>query len=130
MRVWRVSSPPAGRKLKADLGMIFTSSHALTRRFALPAGMIAALACASAPASAETIGRGNCARLGENFVAVAGSDGCVRIGGHVRVNNIAGERLPPVGYAAVSPDGVQRASERSAHVRAGAPLGIGDIFPR
>ncbi len=109
--------------------MNFTSS-ALKRQFALPAGVVAALACATAPASAETIGRGHCARLGENFVAVAGSDGCVRIGGHVRVNNIASERLPPAGYAAMTPDGVQRASERSLHIRAGAPLGIADIFPR
>ncbi len=109
--------------------MNFTSTALKRQWFALPAGLLAALACATAPASAETVGRGNCARLGENFAAVAGSDSCVRIGGHVRVNNFAGERLPPVGYAAI-PDGVQRASERSTHVRAGAPLGIADIFPR
>jgi hypothetical protein len=104
-------------------------SAALVRHFALPAGMFAVLVMATA-ARAETAGRGNCARLGEDYVAVAGSDGCVRIGGHVRVNDISRERLPPAGYAAMGPDGPPHVSGRAAHVRAGAPLGVADIFPR
>lgn len=78
------------------------------------------------PASAQTNVRSNqCASLGEGFVAVAGSDACVRIGGHVRVEFGDGGLIPGGGGSARQ--GVRPASERS-HVRAGS--GWPDLFPR
>lgn len=49
--------------------------------------MLTAAVAAPACAEAQTTGslpENHCSRLGEGFVAVAGSTACVRIGGHVR----------------------------------------------
>jgi hypothetical protein len=87
-------------------------------------GAVAFAACLSASAvKAETPNQ--CARYGSDYVAVAGSNGCVKIGGHVRVDNIARAPTGSVGYAAV-PDGVQRTS----HLQPMAPFGLNDLFPR
>jgi hypothetical protein len=63
-------------------------------------------AVVGAPAAeAQTTGTipagGRCARFGEGFVPVAGSDNCVRLGGHVR----AGDLGPGWGQAGVRPIG-------------------------
>jgi len=81
---------------------------------------------AAAPASAENVS--HCARYGADYVAVAGSNGCVRIGGHVRVD-IARAPVAPMGYAAMQ-DGVQHASARAANLQPVAPFGLNDLFPR
>jgi len=47
--------------------------------------LFAAMFCAAGNAESPSgDGRGRCARLGGDFVAVSGGEGCVRIGGHVR----------------------------------------------
>jgi type IV secretory pathway protease TraF len=102
---------------------------AVFRPFAIFGLSVAGALLLSAAASAETAS--HCARYGSDYVAVAGSDGCVRIGGHVRVDNA---RAPAVaagamGYAAL-PDGVQRTAARGGYYPAAAPLGLGDLFPR
>jgi hypothetical protein len=84
-------------------------------------GLTAAFAVA-APARAET--SNHCARYGADYVAVAGSNGCVKIGGHVRVD-IARAPAAAMGYAATG-DGVQRTS----HLQPMAPFGLNDLFPR
>lgn len=92
-------------------------------RCGLAAGGLFALATA---ASAEPAT--NCARYGADYVAVSGSNGCVRIGGHVRVEISRGP-AQPMGYAAL--DGVQRASAtHSARMAPIAPFGLNDLFPR
>lgn len=110
--------------------MTLTSFRALARpRFlaAGPLGIVAAFVLMS-PASAQGPNGNRCARYGDDYVAVAGSDGCVRLGGHVRVD-IARGPVAPMGYAAVQ-DGVQRASDRSAPAHVIAPFGLNDLFPR
>lgn len=87
----------------------------------LPAA-VAIAALGAAPAQAET--SNHCARYGADYVAVAGSNGCVKIGGHVRVD-IARAPTAAMGYAATQ-DGVQRTS----HLQPMAPFGINDLFPR
>ncbi|MCC3246568.1 porin [Methylocystis sp. WRRC1] len=81
---------------------------------------------AVAPAGAETVS--HCARYGSDYVAVAGSNGCVRIGGHVRVD-IARTPIAPMGYAAMQ-DGVHHAAARAANLQPVAPFGLNDLFPR
>lgn len=105
--------------------------HFAAFRPALPLGLSlgAALACViafTAPANAET--GSQCARYGADYVAVAGSNGCVRIGGHVRVD-IARAPVAAMGYAPVS-DGVQRASVQGGYYPSVAPFGLTDLFPR
>ena len=91
-------------------------------------GLVAACALAvSAAARAETAN--HCARYGADYVPVAGSSGCVRIGGHVRVDIARAPAAGAMGYAAL-PNGVQRAAARGAYYPAAAPLGLGDLFPR
>lgn len=89
-------------------------------------GVIALTALAVAPARAENVSQ--CARYGADYVAVAGSNGCVRLGGHVRV---AMPRTPvaPMGYAEMRRDGMQHAAARSA-LPPMAPFGLHDLFPR
>jgi hypothetical protein len=74
----------------------------------------------SLPAHAES--SNHCARYGADYVAVAGSNGCVKIGGHVRVDMA---RQQAMGYASLS-DGVQHASS----LQPMAPFGLNDLFPR
>jgi hypothetical protein len=111
--------------------MTFSPFRALARSRSLkacPLGVIAAVVML-APANAENVGgRSNhCARYGDDFVAVAGTDSCVRLGGHVRVDIAKGPQAP-MGYAAT--DGVQRAAERSSQIGPVAPFGLNDLFPR
>jgi hypothetical protein len=103
-----------------------------------PLGIAALIACA--PAHAESPGAASgdrCARLGADFVAISGAQGCVRVGGHVRAEAPRTEipRLfaprqptPSGGYAAAGTEGVHPASE-SFHIRAGAANGT-DLYRR
>lgn len=90
---------------------------ALTGAVAFAASLSASVARAETP--------NHCARYGSDYVAVAGSNGCVKIGGHVRVDNIARAPATPMGYASLT-DGVQRTS----HLQPMAPFGLNDLFPR
>lgn len=56
------------------------------------AGMLVVLGSMT-PARADD--SGNCARYGADYVAVAGSGGCVKIGGHVRAKSTS----PALAYA-------------------------------
>ena len=87
----------------------------------LPTAFVLAASLSAAPARAET--PNHCARYGADYVAVSGSNGCVKIGGHVRVD-IARAPVAPMGYA--SSDGVQRTS----HLQPMAPFGLNNLFPR
>ncbi len=89
---------------------------------AIAAAAALAATFSALPARAEA--SNNCARYGADYVAVAGSNGCVKIGGHVRVD-IARAPVAPMGYAAAG-DGVQRTS----HLEPMAPFGLNDLFPR
>jgi hypothetical protein len=81
-----------------------------------------AASVAALPAKAEN--PSHCARYGADYVAVAGSNGCVKIGGHVRVD-MARAPTQAMGYAAA--DGVQRA----AQLQPMGPFGlIHDLFRR
>lgn len=91
-------------------------------RAVAPLGLAFALLLAAFPASAET--SNHCARYGADYVAVAGSNGCVKIGGHVRVD-VARAPVAPMGYADAG-DGFQRTS----HLQPMAPFGLNDLFPR
>ncbi|MBI1981879.1 MAG: hypothetical protein HYS63_10105 [Methylocystis sp.] len=89
-------------------------------------GVVALTALAVTPVRAENVSQ--CARYGADYVAVAGSNNCVRLGGHVRV---AMPRTPvaPMGYAAMPRDGMQRAAARSSLLPI-APFGLHELFPR
>ncbi len=93
------------------------------RPLALTGAVAFAASLSVSAAKAET--PNHCARYGSDYVAVAGSNGCVKIGGHVRVDNIARAPAAPMGYAALA-DGVQRTS----HLQPMAPFGLNDLFPR
>lgn len=88
----------------------------------LPAAMALAASLSASPASAETSNQ--CARYGADYVAVAGSTGCVKIGRHVRVD-LTRAPVAPMGYAPTA-DGVQRTS----HLQPMAPFGLNELFPR
>lgn len=78
--------------------------------------------------AADTLNR--CARLGADYAAVSGSNNCVRLGGHVRVElnrNQATPSVAPMGYAAQ--DGIQPAAARIAH-NPMAPMTPFEMFPR
>lgn len=103
-------------------------NFAALRPFARLLGL--SLACAlliAVPARAETANR--CARYGADYVAVAGSNGCVKIGGHVRADISRGPTGGAMGYAALA-DGVQPASARGGYYPSVLPLGLTDLFPR
>lgn len=92
------------------------------RRLAAGLWLIAALA-ASGQAVAQTTGSvptGHCSHLGEGFVPVAGSDTCVRIGGHVRVDG------GPIGSE--GPRGGMRPASEHSYVR--APSSWTGLYPR
>lgn len=89
-------------------------------------GALAFTALAVTPARAENASQ--CARYGADYVAVAGSSGCVRLGGHVRVD-MPRNPLAPMGYAEMGRDGVRHAASRSA-LPPMAPFGLHDLFPR
>jgi hypothetical protein len=102
--------------------MMFASFRPLAP-LGLTVGLAIGVSLAAMPAKAET--SNNCARYGADYVAVSGSNGCVKIGGHVRVDIARAPAAAPTGYAA-STDGVQRTS----HLQPMAPFGINDLFPR
>jgi Porin subfamily len=88
----------------------------------LSLGAIAALAfcapvLAESPAAAT---RNGCAKFGTNYVAVAGAEGCVRIGGHVRAEMSHPEAPSlmgaPAGLASAVADGVRSVSQ-TFHIR-------------
>lgn len=89
-------------------------------------GVIALVMLAVTPVRAENVSQ--CARYGADYVAVAGSNGCVRLGGHVRV---AMPRTPvaPMGYAEMPRDGMRHAAAHSSWLPM-APFGLRDLFPR
>jgi hypothetical protein len=87
---------------------------------AIAATLALAASFSALPAQAES--SNHCARYGADYVAVAGSNGCVKIGGHVRVDMA---RQQAMGYASLS-DGVQHASS----LQPMAPFGLNDLFPR
>lgn len=89
-------------------------------------GVIALTAMAGAPARADNVSQ--CARYGADYVAVAGSNGCVRLGGHVRVT-MPRAPVAPMGYAEMRRDGMQHAAARSS-LPPMAPFGLHDLFPR
>jgi len=101
-------------------------------------GVAALVACAPAHAeSPSAAAGGRCARLGPDFVAISGAQGCVRVGGHVRAEAprtevprlFAPRQLAlPGGYATAGTDGVRPASE-NFHIRAGASNGA-DLYQR
>lgn len=68
-------------------------------------GLIA-IAAVSTPAQAENAS--NCARYGADYVAVSGSSNCVRVGGHVRVNNLPRSSGAPLAYAPDQRDCIKR----------------------
>ncbi len=95
----------------------------------LSGAIICALALsASAVTTARAENVSHCARYGADYVAVAGSNGCVKLGGHVRVD-MPRNPLAPMGYAEMHRDGMQRAASRSA-LPPMAPFGLHDLFPR
>ena len=89
-------------------------------------GVIALTAIAVAPAHADNVSQ--CAQYGADYVAVAGSNGCVRLGGHVRVT-MPRAPVAPMGYAEMRRDGMQHAAARSS-LPPMAPFGLHDLFPR
>jgi hypothetical protein len=96
-------------------------------RSAAPVGLVvAALALpASAQADSSASRNSRCVSHGADYVAVAGSEKCVRLGGHVRVE-LGG---PVAAYSGPTPDGVQPASER-IHVRTDPISSFIQLFPR
>jgi hypothetical protein len=95
----------------------------------IPGRLFAVIALATfavTPVRAENVSQ--CARYGADYVPVAGSNGCVRLGGHVRV---AMPRTPvaPMGYAEMPRDGMRHAAARSSWLPM-APFGLHDLFPR
>ena len=90
-------------------------------------GLIA-FATVSTPARAENAS--NCARYGADYVAVSGSSNCVRVGGHVRVNNLPRSSGAPLAYA---PDqkGLYQTAAAGSQLQLLAPFALlNEILPR
>jgi hypothetical protein len=104
-----------------------TTARKLFRSAALM--LVTASAAAQAPASsAESLAgarNSRCNSRGADFVAVAGSENCVRLGGHVRVQL----GRPVTAYSGPTPDGVQPAAERT-HVRTDPISSFIQLLPR
>jgi hypothetical protein len=113
------------------IGTMRISKPCAAPRFIASGFFVAGAIALAGPAAAEGFGgrpAGHCARYGADFVAIAGSDACVRVVGHVRVD-IARGPVAPLGYAAPQ-DGVRPAAATS-HVRGGDPAaGLLELFPR
>jgi hypothetical protein len=75
--------------------MNFAADRISLRDFVLIVCGASALVALGAIAPAHAEDTGNCARYGADYVAVAGSGGCVRIGGHVRAKSAT----PALAYA-------------------------------
>lgn len=105
--------------------------HSMQRLFPL-----AFLCALSAGAHADAVNR--CARYGADYAPVSGSNGCVRLGGHVRVDQMRDQARiepgrpqqqtvpapPPMSY--VARDGFLSASARMAQ----QPLAPFELFRR
>ena len=97
-------------------------------RLAAASLVVGALAATSAKAQTFGFDRaGRCAHMGAGFVPVAGSDGCVRIGGHVRVEMGSGREA--LGGSPGARDGVRQAAER-VQVHPDLLNSQGAAFPR
>jgi hypothetical protein len=110
--------------------MHFTNPSIAARKVLQAAAFIGLAAAAldvSAPAQAQSAAArsAKCGNRGADYVAVAGSENCVRLGGHVRVQ-LGG---PVSAYSGPTPDGVQAASERT-HVRTDPISSFIQLFPR
>lgn len=78
-----------------------------------------------APAQAEDAG--NCARYGADYVAVSGSTGCVRIGGHVRAAKTAS---PALAYASTQ-DGLFQTASNAPNLASFPPFRLlNEMLPR
>ncbi len=87
------------------------------------AGALAALGIMT-PAHAEE--KGNCARFGADYVSVAGSGGCVRIGGHVRAKSAS----PALAYAP-SHEGLFQTASNGPDLASFPPFRLlNEIMPR
>ena len=97
------------------------------REAACVVGLIA-ISAFSSPAQAENAS--NCARYGADYVAVSGSSNCVRVGGHVRVNNLPRNSGAPLAYA---PDqkGLYQTAAAGSQLQLLAPFALlNEILPR
>ncbi len=80
---------------------------------------------AIAPAHAEDAG--NCARYGADYVAVSGSTGCVKIGGHVRAAKPAS---PALAYTS-SQDGLFQTASNAPNLASFPPFRLlNEMLPR
>lgn len=69
---------------------------------------------------------GNCARYGADYVAVAGSGGCVKIGGHVRAKSTS----PALAYAPTH-DGLFQTASNGPDLASFPPFRLlNEIMPR
>jgi hypothetical protein len=106
-----------------------TLSNAVSMRFAARCRAacfwLAAGLAAASPTQAQTTGSipGRCAHLGEGFVPVAGSNACVRIGGHVRADIYD---VRPSGASDAARSGLRPIAEQ--RIRAGS--GWTGLYPR
>jgi hypothetical protein len=97
-------------------------------RFVAPSGLVVvAVVAFSASAQAESAAarNGRCVSRGADYVAVAGSENCVRLGGRVRVE-LGG---PVSAYSGPTPDGSQTPYE-PMHVRTDPISSFIQLFPR
>ncbi len=89
------------------------------------AGMFLALG-AIAPAQAGEAS--DCARYGADYVAVSGSTGCVRIGGHVRAAKPAS---PALAYASTQQDGLFQTASNAPNLASFPPFRLlNEMLPR
>ncbi|MBM3562485.1 MAG: hypothetical protein FJX48_04835 [Alphaproteobacteria bacterium] len=89
--------------------------------------LTALTALAATPVRADNVSQ--CARYGADYVAVAGSTNCVRLGGHVRVAMPRAPVAAPLSYAQMPHDGMQHAAARASLLPI-APFGLHELFPR
>lgn len=84
-----------------------------------------ALTATLGQAAAQTTGSlpNHCSRLGDGFVSVAGSDACVRIGGHVRADF-------PEGRPSLTPGAAKSGLRPVAERRIRAGSGWTDLYQR
>jgi hypothetical protein len=92
-----------------------------------------ALPSGAAKPTTEAVNNAKCAAMGEGFFAVAGSDACVRISGHIRVGagfGGGGNRSggPPIGDASAYSSGSELTT--SGDLRFDTPAGEGRVYVR
>jgi hypothetical protein len=121
------SLAPRRRRIisEANHSMNFAKLSAFARIVG-PVGMLALFAGSAQAEPAGAAKNSHCTNRGADFVAVAGSDNCVRLGGRVRVN--LGANANVSAYTGATADGVQPAAARS-HVRTDPISSFIDLFP-